>query len=170
LGCDSDGGHERDHDGLFFDQQLPPSYPAAPAQVKYHSFGLRANPNLYLSGTVCLSLLDTFGGEGPELWSPASSSVLQVVVSIQGLVLTAQPYYNEAGYAAEVGTPEGRRNELPYSESTYLVNLRTMLHLVRRPPAGFEAFVVEHFRRRGRHALRACESYLQEACPVDRHA
>jgi len=98
---------------------------------------------------VCLSLLDTFGGEGPELWSPASSSVLQVVVSIQGLVLTAQPYYNEAGYAAQVGTPEGRRNELPYSESTYLVNLRTMLHLVRRPPAGFEAFVVEHFRRRG---------------------
>jgi len=25
---------------------------------------------------------------------------------------------------------------------------------------------VEHFRRRGRHALRARELYLQEACPV----
>ena len=108
MGCDSDGGRERDHDGLFFfDLQLPPSYPAAPAQVKYHSFGLRANPNLYQSGTVCLSLLDTFGGEGPELWSPASSSVLQVVVSIQGLVLNAQPYYNEAGYETQVGTLGG---------------------------------------------------------------
>ncbi|RLM99779.1 hypothetical protein C2845_PM06G29540 [Panicum miliaceum] len=155
------------HDGLFFfDLQLPPSYPATPPLVKYHSFGLRANPNLYPSGTVCLSLLNTFGGEGPELWSPESSSVLQVVVSIQGFVLTAQPYYNEAGYAAQVGTPEGRRNELPYCESTYLVNLRTMLHLVRRPTAGFEAFVVDHFRCRGQHVLRACKAYLQEVCPV----
>ncbi|KAL6622688.1 hypothetical protein ACP70R_032567 [Stipagrostis hirtigluma subsp. patula] len=95
-------------DGLFFfDMQLPPSYPAVPPLVNYRSFGLRVNPNLYPSGTVCLSLLNTFGGEGVELWSPESSSVLQVIVSIQGLVLTAQPYYNEAGYGAQLGTPEG---------------------------------------------------------------
>ncbi|XP_062202084.1 probable ubiquitin-conjugating enzyme E2 23 [Phragmites australis] len=149
------------HDGLFFfDLQLPPSYPAVPPLVNYRSFGLRVNPNLYQSGTVCLSLLDTFGGKGTELWSPEASNVLQVVVSIQGLVLTAQPYYNEAGYAAQVGTPEGRRNELPYSENTYLLTLQTMLHLLRRPPAGFEAFVRHHFHHRGRHVLRACEAYL----------
>ncbi|KAL6622689.1 hypothetical protein ACP70R_032568 [Stipagrostis hirtigluma subsp. patula] len=154
------------HDGLFFfDLQLPPPYPAVPPLVKYRSFGLRVNPNLYPSGTVCLSLLNTFGGEGVELWSPESSSVLQVVVSIQGLVLTAQPYYNEAGYGAQVGTPEGRRNELPYSENAYLLNLQTMLHLLRRPPAGFEAFVRDHFRRRGQHVLRACEAYL-DGCVV----
>ncbi|KAL6623334.1 hypothetical protein ACP70R_033213 [Stipagrostis hirtigluma subsp. patula] len=153
-------------DGLFFfDMQLPPSYPAVPPLVNYRSFGLRVNPNLYPSGTVCLSLLNTFGGEGVELWSPESSSVLQVVVSIQGLVLTAQPYYNEAGYGAQVGTPEGRRNELPYSENAYLLNLQTMLHLLRRPPAGFEAFVRDHFRRRGQHVLRACEAYL-DGCVV----
>ncbi|CAL5093426.1 unnamed protein product [Urochloa decumbens] len=155
------------HDGLFFfDLHLPPSYPAAPPQVKYHSFGLHANPNLYPSGTVCLSLLNTFGGKGTELWSPESSSLLQVVVSIQGLVLTAQPYYNEANYAAQAGTPEGRRNELPYCENTYLVNLHTMLYLIRRPPVGFEMFVRDHFCRRGQHVLRACEAYLHEGCPV----
>ncbi|CAO2175417.1 unnamed protein product [Urochloa humidicola] len=72
------------HEGLFFfDLQLPPSYPTMPPLVKYHSFGLRANPNLYASGTVCLSLLNTFGGKGAELWSPEVSSVLQVVISIQ---------------------------------------------------------------------------------------
>ncbi|RLN27645.1 putative ubiquitin-conjugating enzyme E2 23 [Panicum miliaceum] len=143
------------HDGLFFfDLQLPPS-------VNYRSFGLRVNPNLYPSGTVCLSLLGTFGGQGDELWSPEASSVLQVVVSIQGLVLNAQPYYNEAGYEAQVGTPEGRRNELPYSENTYLLNLQTMIHLLRRPPAGFEDFVRNHFLRRGRHVLLACEAYLE---------
>ncbi|CAL5093428.1 unnamed protein product [Urochloa decumbens] len=153
-------------DGLFFfDLQLPPSYPATPPQVKYHSFGLRANPNLYPSGTVCLSLLNTTGGKGTELWSPEASSVLQVVVSIQGLVLIGQPYYN-AGYTMQIGTPEGRRNELPYCENTYLVNLHTMLHLIRRPPVGFEAFVRDHFRRRGQYVLCACEAYLQEGCPV----
>ena len=32
-------------DGLFFfDLQLPPSYPAAPPQVCYRSFGLCVNP------------------------------------------------------------------------------------------------------------------------------
>ncbi|CAN6338657.1 unnamed protein product [Urochloa humidicola] len=154
------------HDGLFFfDLQLPQSYPAVPPLVNYRSFGLRVNPNLYPSGTVCLSLLNTFGGKGTELWSAEASSVLQVVVSIQGLVLNAQPYYNEAGYAAQVGTPVGRRNELPYSENAYLLNLQTMLHLLRRPPTGFEDFVRDHFRRRGQHVFRACEAYM-DGSPV----
>ncbi|GJM94639.1 hypothetical protein PR202_ga11303 [Eleusine coracana subsp. coracana] len=54
-------------DGLFFfDLQLSSSYPTVPPQVHYRSFGLNLNPNLDVdeSGTVCLSLLDTFGGEG----------------------------------------------------------------------------------------------------------
>ncbi|KAM0928216.1 hypothetical protein ACQ4PT_002341 [Festuca glaucescens] len=74
LGGGGGGGAETElteiSDGLFFfDLQLPPSYPDMPPQVYYHSFGLRLNPNLDESGTLCLSLLDTFGGEGTELWS-----------------------------------------------------------------------------------------------------
>jgi ubiquitin-conjugating enzyme E2 O len=154
-------------DGLFFfDAHLPPTYPAVPPQVYYHSFGLDMNPNLDKSGTVCLSLLDTFGGEGPELWSPAASTVLQVLVSIQGLVLTEQPYYNEAGYEEMLGTAEGARNALSYAENAYLLTLRSMLRLLRRPPEGFEALVGDHFRRRGGFVLRACEAYLHERCAV----
>jgi len=41
-----------------------------------------------------------------------------------------------------------------------------MLHLLRRPPAGFEALVEGHFRRRGRLVLRACAAYMQTGCPV----
>ncbi|CAL4951319.1 unnamed protein product [Urochloa decumbens] len=153
-------------DGLFFfDMQLPPCYPAVPPQVCYRSFGLRVNPNLDKSGTVCLSLLDTFAGEGPELWSPAYSTILQVLVSIQGLVLTEQPYYNETGYEEMIGKPEGDRNALPFAENAYVLNLRTMLHLLRRPPVGFEALVRDHFRRRARFVLRACEAYMQ-GCPI----
>jgi len=130
-----------------------------PPLVNYRSFGLHVNPNLYPS----------FGGQGVELWSPEASSVLQVVVSIQGLVLTAQLYYNEPAYGAQAGTPMGRRNELPYSENAYLLTLQTMLHLLRRPPAGFEELVTGHFRRRGQHVLRACESYIPGGLPR-RHA
>ncbi|KAK3121182.1 hypothetical protein QOZ80_8BG0647740 [Eleusine coracana subsp. coracana] len=155
------------HDGLFFfDLHLPPSYPDSPPQVSYRSFGLRVNPNLYKSGTVCLSLLNTFGGDGTELWSPESSTLLQVLVSIQGLVLTAQPYYNETGYLIQAGTPVGHRNELPYCENTYLLTLQTMLHLLRRPPLGFEDLVGDHFRRRGRYVLRACQAYLEGGCLI----
>uniref|UniRef100_A0A0E0DM65 UBC core domain-containing protein n=1 Tax=Oryza meridionalis TaxID=40149 RepID=A0A0E0DM65_9ORYZ len=150
------------HDGLFlFDIHLPATYPAAPPEVYYHSFGLRVNPNLYPSGTVCLSLLNTFDGEGVEVWSPARSTLLQVLVSIQGLVLTADPYYNEAGYDAYAGTPGGRRNAASYAENACLLTLRTALHLLRRPPRGFEGVVGAHFRRRGGHVLAACESYLR---------
>ncbi|KAM0827877.1 hypothetical protein ACQ4PT_067899 [Festuca glaucescens] len=150
-------------DGLcFFDLLLLPSYPVVPPQVYYHSFGLRLNPNLYESGTMCLSLLNTFGGEGTEVWSPAASSLLQVLVSIQGLVLNDQPYYNEAGYETLVGTPVGRRNALPYGENAHLLTLRSMLHLLCRPPQEFEEFIKDHFRRRGRFVLRTCVEYLQE--------
>jgi hypothetical protein len=82
--------------------QLPPSYPAKPPLVHYRSFGLHVNPNLYPSCTVCLSLLNNFGGQHEaELWSPDASTILLVVVSIQGLVLTAQPHphYNEPAWA-----------------------------------------------------------------------
>ncbi|KAM0839406.1 hypothetical protein ACQ4PT_060340 [Festuca glaucescens] len=156
------------HDGLFFfDLQLPPSYPAEPPQVFYHSFGLRLNPNLYESGSVCLSLLNTFGGEGTEVWSPATSSILQVVVSLQALVLNDQPYYNEAGYEELIGKPVGRRDALPYSGNAFLLTLRTALHLLRRTPKGFEEFVRDHFRQRGRYVLETCQAYLREGVPAD---
>ncbi|KAM0904392.1 hypothetical protein ACQ4PT_018031 [Festuca glaucescens] len=113
------------------------------------------------AGPLCLSLLDTFGGEGSEVWLTATSTLLQVVVSIQGLILNDQPFFNEAGYEALVGRPEGLRNALPYTENAYLLTLRSMLHLLRRPPRGFEEFVRDHFHRRGRFVLRACEAYLR---------
>lgn len=87
-----------------------------------------------MDGKVCLSLLNTWTGKGNEVWDPSSSSILQVLVSLQGLVLNSKPYFNEAGYEKQVGTVEGEKNSLPYNENTYLLNLKTMLYLLRRPP------------------------------------
>lgn len=91
-------------DGLFlFDFQLVKDYPREPPLCHYISFcSDRLNPNLYEDGKVCVSLLGTWPGKGSEMWS-ASSTLLQVIVSIQGLILVSEPYYNEAGYEKQRG-------------------------------------------------------------------
>ncbi|XP_042041974.1 probable ubiquitin-conjugating enzyme E2 23 [Salvia splendens] len=149
-------------DGLFFfDFHLPPEYPDVPPSAYYHSGGWRINPNLYEEGKVCLSLLNTWTGRGNEVWDPSTSSILQVLVSLQGLVLNAKPYFNEAGYDKQVGTAEGEKNSLSYNENTFLLNCKMMMYLMRRPPKDFEELVVEHFRKRGSYILKACDAYMK---------
>jgi ubiquitin-conjugating enzyme E2 O len=103
-------------------------------QAYYHSGGLRLNPNLYENGKVCLSLLNTWSGRGTEIWDSQESSILQVLVSIQGLVLNTKPYFNEAGYDRQVGTLEGEKNSFVYNENSFLLSCKSMLYLIRRPP------------------------------------
>ena len=102
--------------------------------VHYNSGGLRVNPNLYESGKVCLSLLNTWTGTGTEVWNPACSNILQVLLSLQALVLNEKPYYNEAGYDKQMGRAEGEKNSASYNENAFLVSWRSMLYLLRKPP------------------------------------
>ncbi|KAF2022336.1 UBC-like protein, partial [Aaosphaeria arxii CBS 175.79] len=82
--------------GLFeFDLFCPANYPHAPPQclfkgTKGGEYGI--NPNIYPNGKVCLSLLNTFPGEP---WRPAVSTILQVLVSIQAMILCEDPLSNE---------------------------------------------------------------------------
>ncbi|KAL2969285.1 hypothetical protein AAZX31_15G071900 [Glycine max] len=152
------------HDGLFFfDICFPPEYPSEPPMVHYNSGGLRLNPNLYESGKVCLSLLNTWTGTDTEVWNPGASTVLQVLLSLQALVLNEKPYFNEAGYDQQIGRAEGERNSVSYNENASLVTCKSILYLNRKPPKHFEALVEEHFRQRSKHILLACKAYLEGA-------
>jgi ubiquitin-conjugating enzyme E2 O len=152
------------HDGLFvFDFYFPPGYPHTPPLAHYHSGGLRLNPNLYENGKVCLSLLNTWTGQGTEVWNPSTSSILQVLVSIQGLVLNAKPYFNEAGYDRQVGTAEGEKNAVLYNENAFLLSCKSMLYLLRRPLMHLEVLIQQHFVQHGAGLLKSCEAYLQGA-------
>ncbi|CAM6019153.1 unnamed protein product [Sphagnum balticum] len=152
------------HDGLFvFDFYFPPGYPHTPPLAHYHSGGLRLNPNLYENGKVCLSLLNTWTGQGTEVWNPSTSSILQVLVSIQGLVLNAKPYFNEAGYDRQVGTAEGEKNAVLYNENAFLLSCKSMLYLLRRPLMHVEVLIQQHFVQHGAGLLKSCEAYLQGA-------
>ncbi|XP_063936153.1 putative ubiquitin-conjugating enzyme E2 38 [Daucus carota subsp. sativus] len=152
------------HDGLFvFDVRFPPKYPAVPPEVHYHSKGLGINPNLYSCGRVCLSLLNTWAGRGNEKWLPNRSTVLQVLVSIQALVLNEKPFFNEPGYDSTYTGSEGARRSKMYNEKIFISSLKTMVYTLRSPPRHFEDFVSGHFLVRGRAILLACRAYMEGA-------
>ncbi|XP_047059160.1 putative ubiquitin-conjugating enzyme E2 38 isoform X1 [Lolium rigidum] len=148
------------HDGLFFfDVRFPPDYPRCPPKVHYHSGGLRLNPNLYESGKVCLSLLNTWWGTGCEKWGKSKSTMLQVLISIQGLVLNDKPYFNEPGNKSTANTPPGEKHSVAYNQTAFVLSCKTMLYSLRKPPKHFENLVVRHFHERERAILDACGAY-----------
>ncbi|MED6223157.1 hypothetical protein PIB30_071254 [Stylosanthes scabra] len=141
------------HDGLFFfDIKLPSDYPNRPPKVYFYSFGYHLNPNLHNNGLVCLSLLNTWYGNSRERWNPRASTLLQVLVSIQALVLTENPYLN----LPHVGGWIGRTMSRAYNEAFFLVTWYVAIKLVNRPPKNFEAFVIQHFRTRSVAVLDSC--------------
>ncbi|CAJ1938879.1 unnamed protein product [Sphenostylis stenocarpa] len=154
------------HDGLFFfDCLFPSNYPAVPPKVHYHSGGLRLNPNLYQCGKVCLSLLGTWHGKNSENWIPEKSTMLQVLVSIQALILNEKPFFNEPGYISTYPGVEGQRRSKEYNENTFILSLKTMMYTLRKSPKPFEELVAGHFRSRAYFILTACKSYV-EGAPV----
>ena len=75
------------HGTFVFDIKLPPDYPREPPRVQFLTTGagkVRFNPNLYANGKCCLSLLGTWEGPG---WNEKTSTLLQVLISIQAMIL-----------------------------------------------------------------------------------
>ncbi|XP_045801357.1 putative ubiquitin-conjugating enzyme E2 39 isoform X2 [Trifolium pratense] len=151
------------HDGLFFfDVLFPSGYPNEPPLVYYHSRGLRLNPNLYDNGKVCISLLNTYDhGRENEKWTPGVSTMLQVLVSIQGLILSAKPLFNAPLIGFMSGTQIGEALSLKYSEDTFIQSVRTMMYTMKNPPKNFEELVVGHFYSRAHDILASCKAYME---------
>ncbi|KAK3738720.1 hypothetical protein QZH41_018085, partial [Actinostola sp. cb2023] len=138
-------GTPYEHGVFLFDIRLTPNYPNTPPQFHYLSMcSGRLNPNLYEDGKVCVSLLGTWSGKGSEVWT-RKSSILQVLISIQGLILSSEPYYNEAGYEKQRGTQEGLDNSRLYNEMAILKLLQSMAKMISKPPLGFEKEIRLHF-------------------------
>lgn len=82
-------------DGFFlFHFDFPHDYPFAPPKVSFKTGGqnIRFHPNLYRSGKVCLSLLNTWKGEG---WTSCQTirSILLALVTL----FHNKPLLNEPG-------------------------------------------------------------------------
>ncbi|CAJ1945671.1 unnamed protein product [Cylindrotheca closterium] len=144
---------------FFFDIHLA-GYPNSPPKVNFLTTGdgkYRFNPNLYKDGKVCLSLLGTWSGPG---WQSGESTLLQVLVSIQSLILVEQPYFNEPGFQASEGTPSGICESDKYNENVrrFTLDAAILPHLRRLTGAlvpmypEFDAVIDKHFELK-EHAL-----------------
>ncbi len=103
-----------------FDIYIPNTYPYDPPQVNLQTTGngsVRFNPNLYNTGKVCLSLLGTWSGEGGEKWNENTSTLLQVLISIQSLIFVENPYFNEPGYEKYMNSPSGKSSNFNYNDN-----------------------------------------------------
>jgi ubiquitin-protein ligase len=133
-----------------FTFEYPPTYPMTPPlatfctkgslhnPVRNTTFNVRFNPNLYQCGKVCLSMLNTWKGEG---WVP-TMTIITVLIAIQGLVLTEEPLRNEPGYeTANVRILE------KYNQIVEYANIKiSVLNTINQLPNNFEIFqdIVNH--------------------------
>ena len=85
--------------GFFlFSLRFPEHYPMSPPIVWFYTTksNMRINPNLYINGKVCLSIINTWGNSSN--WTP-SMTIRSILISIQSMVLINNPLYNEPGIA-----------------------------------------------------------------------
>ncbi|PCH40762.1 hypothetical protein WOLCODRAFT_136978 [Wolfiporia cocos MD-104 SS10] len=142
-----------------FDVFLGPNYNQSPPSVKYMTTNggkFRFNPNLYADGKVCLSLLGTWQGPG---WVSGKSTLLQVLVSIQSMILCDEPYLNEPGWAESAGTPASRA----YSSNVRRMVVKTaMLGNLKNPPEPFGDVIRTHFRLKARPIMTQLDEWLAQ--------
>jgi ubiquitin-conjugating enzyme E2 O len=73
---------------------------------------------------------------GMQRWQPDKSSIFQVLVSIQGLVLVHEPYYLEPAYLYE---RENDPRSMAYSEHAFVVSRGHVLRVLTQPVTSFES-------------------------------
>ncbi|XP_037945571.1 (E3-independent) E2 ubiquitin-conjugating enzyme isoform X2 [Teleopsis dalmanni] len=146
---------------FFFDFQLGRDYPRNPPTCHYISYCTdRLNPNLYEGGKVCVSLLGTWSGRNTEIWG-VNSTLLQVLVSIQGLILVNEPYYNEAGYEKHKETQQGHENSRMYNEMATIKLVQATSKLLAQPSELFRQEVCDYYSVNGRRFYNRIKGYIQ---------
>lgn len=115
------------------------------------------NPNLHRDGKVCLSLLGTFDGPIEAKWQARKSTILSVLVSIQGMILTDEPWRNEPG-CGEAKNREARELSRQYNLERMALTVRyVMLPWLLDPSwrnSIWKDIVDRHFRLHGRKILK----------------
>lgn len=156
------------HGAFLYDIYFDENYPNMPPKVNLTTTGsarVRFNPNLYHNGKVCLSLLGTWTGkQQSEKWNPKLSTILQVLMSIQAIIMSEDVYFNEPGYEHEAGTPLGEQKNEAYANIVKYCNIKyAMIDQIKFPPKGFEEIIKRHFYLKKAEILRACNKWIKIA-------
>ena len=155
------------HGAFLFDIYFEDTYPTTPPKVNLMTTGgnkLRFNPNLYNNGYVCLSLLGTWTGGKGETWSKDSSNLLQVLLSIQSLVMTEGVIFNEPSYSLGKANAIYKKQDLGYCNIVRYGTVKyAMNDVIQHAPAGFEDVIQKHFYYKKNEILKTCQKWLEEA-------
>ncbi|XP_054010480.1 baculoviral IAP repeat-containing protein 6 isoform X1 [Hylaeus anthracinus] len=149
-----------------FDVYFPPDYPNSPMLINLETTGrhtVRFNPNLYNDGKVCLSVLNTWHGRPEEKWNAHTSSFLQVLVSIQSLILVSEPYFNEPGYERSRGTTSGAQSSQEYNANICQATAKwAMLDQIRNPCPCFKEIIHTHFWIKRHEIVAQLEGWIRD--------
>lgn len=154
--------------GLFlYDIYLDDTYPNSPPKMNLITTGMntiRFNPNLYANGYICLSLLGTWSGDNIEKWNNKSSNILQILLSIQSIVMSDGVYFNEPGYATDKNSKTNIALNLGYSNIVKYANVKyAMNEQIKKMPKGFEDIIRTHFVFKKEDILKNCYKWLEES-------
>lgn len=96
----------------FFELNYPSDYPHSPPKVNYctNSNNIRFNPNLYVSGKVCISLLNTWRGDQWTSCQTISSLLLSLCT-----LFCSDPLLNEPGV-------DKNKNHIDITNYTEIIN------------------------------------------------
>lgn len=149
-----------------FDIFIPNNYPNEPPKVNLQTTGngkVRFNPNLYASGKVCLSLLGTWNGAQQEKWNKDTSTLLQVLVSIQSLILVEDPYFNEPGYERDIATSSGKQRSFDYNDNIrkYTSDL-AIINTIKNSSNIFKDVINIHFKIKKNNILKTLTKWHDE--------
>jgi len=156
------------HNGIYeFHAYFPDNYPNYEPKVLLDTTGnssVRFNPNLYNCGKVCLSLLGTWSGQDGESWNKDTSTFLQVLISIQSLILVEKPYFNEPGWEREMHTELGKQMSFSYNDNLRYRNLQwAIVDKIKNPARGFEDMILQHFKFKRQEIIDTVESWISES-------
>jgi ubiquitin-protein ligase len=114
---------------FFFAVAFPADYPFAPIKVisLTQDGKTRFNPNMYVNGKVCLSILNTWH-EGPQ-WS-GIQTLESVLLSIMTDVMHDNPLINEPAYRGCGGSTEAAA----YCRMIFHANLKLLTAMRTLPP------------------------------------
>ncbi|KAJ4350009.1 uncharacterized protein N0V89_008630 [Didymosphaeria variabile] len=155
---------------FIIDFHLSSDYPQYAPEAFFHSWtngNGPVNPNLYEDGKICLSLLGTWhADERNESWTPGKSTLLQVLVSIMGLVLVKDPYYNEAGYDVHRQAQETRPSSALYTERSYFRTRAFIVHALTKDVAPFAEELRYLYRNESEGAPRLLDKAIEASKAV----